>query len=70
MGPFQLPAPWTQDTWTEPSLATLNTSVWLGMPNWLEATTASGVGATGTTALDAADGGPVPTLFVAVTVKV
>ncbi len=55
-GPFQRPAPCTQETSTVPSLATLNTSVWSGTPNCGEDTTDAGVGA---------DPGPGGTAFVA-----
>src|SRR5205807_2811766 len=36
-GPLQGPPPWTQTTWTAPLLPTTKTSVWFGIPNWLEA---------------------------------
>jgi hypothetical protein len=44
-GPFHAPAPCTQSTWMAPLLATSQTSVWLGMPNWLEEVSAAPAGA-------------------------
>ncbi len=41
-GRFHLPAPWTHRTCVAWSLATSKTSVWLRIPNWLEAATRPG----------------------------
>ena len=66
-GPCHLPDPTTQRTWSAPLSAMLNTSVWLGTPNWGEVATEV---ASGTTAFEGWEGGPVPTVLVAVTVRV
>src|SRR5436305_680805 len=45
-GPFQALAPCTHSTWGKPATSTTNTSVWLGVPNWLEAASPAPAGAT------------------------
>src|SRR5437667_137947 len=44
-GPLHAPAPSDQRTSVAPFLATTKTSVWLGIPNWLDAASAAPAGA-------------------------